>query len=59
VLDRVGQQFGDSEVDGRLDRRVEAELKVSVDSRFEGAVQGKGAHRVDESALVSTGGLIP
>ncbi|MCX4553138.1 hypothetical protein OG576_30635 [Streptomyces sp. NBC_01500] len=55
VLDRVGQQFGDGEGQGGLDRRVQAELKVCADSRFDRAVQGKSANGVDEPAIVQHG----
>ena len=52
VLDRVGKQLGDPEVQGGLDRRLQARPGLRADHDFERAVQGQGAHSVDEPPLV-------
>lgn len=51
VLGRVGEQFGDAEIEGGLDRRVQAQAEIDADGGFERAVQGESAYGIDQPAL--------
>ena len=51
VPDRVGEDLGDREVAGRLDRRGQPAGQVDVDPDRQRGVQGQGLHRVAEAAV--------